>query len=90
MLTTEQMEAWAESEKAVIAGLERKAEALILACEQVNPLIEKAIGGLGNAGVSVVTYRMALGELRLHLKVLKEHRAAFATAMTASCNRSTE
>lgn len=87
MLTEQQQALWLQREQEILTGVERHLASLIKSCDTIaNPLIEKAIGGLDNAGVGVVTYHMALAEARMQLKLLAEHRERFSAAMARVSN----
>ena len=81
MLTSEQQALWLERERKMLDGLVIRLASLIKACETINPLVERAIGGLENAGVTVVTYHMTLAEARMDLKLLADHQERFAAAL---------
>ncbi len=82
MLTEEQQALWNQQEQLIMAGLESHMTSLIQACETIaNPLIERAIGGLDNTNNAVNSYHMTLGQARMQLKLLAEHRQRFTEAM---------
>lgn len=81
MLTPEQQAMWKDQERDIRDGLAGHLDSLIRACDTINPLIEKAIGGLENAGTTVVTYHMTLAQARMELKLLADHQERFTAAM---------
>lgn len=82
MLTEEQQGLWNQQEQLIMAGIENHLTSLIQACETIaNPLIERAIGGLDKTNNAVSSYHMTLGQARMQLKLLAEHRQRFAEAM---------
>lgn len=81
MLTDEQQAMWREQEQRMLAGIVARLAELVRNCEKMNPLIENAIGGLENANRAVITYHMTLGEARVDLKLLQEHREMFKAAL---------
>lgn len=84
MMTPEQQSFWKKEDARNLAELERSAERLILAAEQMKPVIEKAIGGWENADRKTIGYLFAVGELETSIKLLREHRVLFAAANARS------
>lgn len=81
MLTPEQQTMWQDQERQIRDDLAVRLARLVSACETINPVVEKAIGGWENAGTAVVTYHMTLAEARMDLKLLADHQKRFAAAM---------